>query len=321
MKRQLKVDIGEFDHHNFYTKEDVIKHKSLFFTANGVPSMIGAKWLKEEKLFNLMSSLLFYTKFLKNEYSIGLRFYCVEHNLTDYPKCKCGKEIKKVFNNKQFNKFCSQNCANQYTNYEKENVYGEEMSKKIWDTRRSNGKGLLTADHKNKLSNVHLLEETKEKFKKTCIAKYGVENPGVLGAYFSKSGLTYIKKFIIDNHINEKLCYYKGGGINENEYFQMIYDPKKQKQVYFSYDLVVFKNENLKEIELVFEYNGSWHHSKQDVEKDPNSPGHPYKNNVMTKKEIYEHDILKLEHIKQKCKNILIYWEKTKQLQRYEECY
>jgi hypothetical protein len=88
MKRQLKVNINEFDYFGYYSKEDVLKNKNLFFTSIGKPTMIGAKWIKELRLFQLMSSLLFYTQFLKNEYSIGLRFYCLENNLHNYPRCK-----------------------------------------------------------------------------------------------------------------------------------------------------------------------------------------------------------------------------------------
>jgi hypothetical protein len=117
------------------------------------------------------------------------------------------------------------------------------------------------------------------------------------------------------------LCYFKGGGINQTEYFQMVFDPTQNKHVYFSYDLVVFKDENLEEFDLVLEYNGSFHHTKIEVEKDPNSPAHPYKSKVASKLETYNKDKLKLDHIRAKCKNILIYWEKTKKLQSYEECY
>ena len=100
----------------------------------------------------------------------------------------------------------------------------------------------------------------------------------------------------------------------------MIYDPNKNKLVYFSYDLIVF-DEFLKEINLILEYNGPWHYSKDEVKKDPNSPSHPYKKNITSKKQVYEKDLFKLNYIKRKCSNILIYWEKDKKLQKYEECY
>lgn len=319
MKKPLKIEITSFEFKQFVSKNELIDNKQLFFSPTGRPVMISSKWKTNDKLYKLICSLLFYTQFLLNDYQIGLRFFCIENEIKNYPICQCGNKILKTLKNKHFNKFCSQKCANKYTNYNKENVYGKELSKKIWNSRRKNGNGNLSLEHKHKLSEIHKKNETIAKFKNTCLEKYGLENPGILGAYYSKAGLNYIKKFIKDNNIDENLCYYKGGGINGNEYFQMVFDPTKQKYVYFSYDLIVL-NEN-KEINLVLEYNGSWHYTKKEMEADPNSPSHPYKTKILTKKEVYQKDLLKLNHIKQKCNHILIYWEKTKQLKNYEECY
>lgn len=314
------LTIKDFKLDPTYSIEELILNKQLFFAKNGKPIIIYNKWKNEKKLEKLMSTLLFYTSFLEeSKFLLSLRFHCIENNLINYPICECGKLIKKNFNGVHFNKFCSQNCANKYTNSLKEGVYGKEMSEKIWKTRRENGHGTLSIEHKDKLSKAHKTKETQEKFKQTCLKKYGVENPGVLGAYSSKSGEKYIREFLNDRNISEKRCYFKNGGINNKEYFQMIYDESKQKHVYFSYDLIIFKNEDLKEIELVFEYNGPWHYNKEDVLIDPNGPSIPYKTNKLTKKETYIKDKLKLDHIN--CDNILIYWEKSEKLQKYEKCY
>src|SRR5208283_2625271 len=78
-------------------------------------------------------------------------------------------------------------------------------------------------------------KETMEKFKAICMEKYGVENPGVLGAVASKAGEKYIRNFISENKIDESKCYFKNGGINKNEYFLNVYDKKLQKYVFYSY--------------------------------------------------------------------------------------
>lgn len=312
------LNLSEFKLEPYFSKEEILKNKEKFFAKNGKPIVVYNKWKNDIFLFKLMSSLLFYTKHIKEKkFLLGLRIYCIENNINNYPKCECGKTITKIFKNLKFNKFCSQSCANKYTNYEKENVYGKEMSEKIWETRRKNGKGNLSKEHKEKLSKAHKTNETKDKFKQTCLEKYGVENPGVLGAYYSKSGEKYIRNFIDSRNINEENCYFKNGGRNGEEYFQMIFDKNKNKHVYFSYDLIVFDDND--KIELVLEYNGPWHYSKKDIIKDPLSPSTPYKNNKLTKKETYEKDKLKLDHIN--CDNILIYWEQKDKLQKYEECY
>lgn len=312
------VKIEEIIPYPYYNVNEIIKNKNEFYNTCNIPISINQKWKTDIFLYQLISSLIYYTRFLTKTYQINLRFYCIEHNIIDYPICKCGKKIIKVTKNSKFNDYCSQSCANRYSNYDK-SIYTEEMYKKIWKTRKKNGNDKFSSKHKENLSNSHKSEKTINKFKKTCIEKYGVENPGVLGAYYSKAANKFIKTFIKNNDIDENKCYYYGGGISGKEYFQMIYDNNKQKNVYFSYDLIVFdENEN---ISLVLEYNGPWHYSREEIIIDPNGKGVPYKTNNMSKKEIYYNDKLKLEHMYLKCKNILIYWEKTKLLQRYEECY
>ena len=159
-------------------------------------------------------------------------------------------------------------------------------------------------------------ESVKNKKIKTCEEKYGIKNPGVMGAYASKSAYLFIKKFIEDNNINDALCYYKGGGINGKEYYQMIYDDVKSKYIYVSYDFVLFKDDKLKEIDMVLEYNGPWHYTKEEVELDPKGNSSPYKNSK-SKMEVYEFDIKKLSHIPASKK--LIFWEKTKKMEIFKD--
>lgn len=100
-----------------------------------------------------------------------------------------------------------------------------------------------------------------------------------------------------------------------------------KKKRYSSYDLVVFSDyqsydtKNLNNIDLVLEYNGPWHYTKQELVKHGNEPAVPYKINnkfIYTKYQVFIMDQCKLNHISKYTNNILIYWEKTKTLSKYK---
>ncbi len=78
---------------------------------------------------------------------------------------------------------------------------------------------------------------------------------------------------------------------------------------------MVFDND-LKNITLVLEYNGPWHYRLIDNLNRADEPATPYKNSK-TISETYVLDILKLNTIKNKCSNILIFWEDSKELIKY----
>ena len=65
------------------------------------------------------------------------------------------------------------------------------------------------------------------------------------------------------------------------------------------------------------EYNGPWHYKEFDVNINPKSLATPYPMSKK-KKETYNFDILKLNTIFVKCKNIKIYWEKEKKIEKYD---
>ena len=140
-------------------------------------------------------------------------------------------------------------------------------------------------------------------------------NPGVLGAYSSKSAEKYIREFIKENNIRENCCYFKNGGISGREYFLNLFDEKIDKYIYLSYDLVVI--DEFRNIILALEYNGPWHYRKCDVDIDPNGPSTPYIKS-RSKIESYSFDILKLNLIFEKCKNVKIYLEREKIIEEYD---
>lgn len=154
--------------------------------------------------------------------------------------------------------------------------------------------------------------------KKTNLERYGFENPGVLTSGASKAAREYIKSFIKDNNYSEDQCYYDGGGITGREYFQQIYDPVTKQYKFVRYDLVVFNKEKT-QILLVLEFNGPWHVTFEEMSSNPLGRGCPFKRGVKIRKDVYEHDLLKIKHIAKFCPKVLIYWLKTKTLIEYTE--
>jgi len=348
-----------FEIKNFYSKKELILNKELFFRKNGFAKNLTKTELKNEKLYKLISSLIYYTKFLKeNDILTKLRFYLLENNIYNYFKCKNCENIVTKINKNKLNILCSNKCRMAYASscISKDAMYKRAKKAAItlkkngdtrWDTRRKNGTDVFTKEHRLKISEYRKTligeksplfgrkhsekakqrmrisgqkEKTKIKRQITCLKRYGVKNPGLLGGYWSKAAIIYIKKYIKDNNINEKLCYYKGGGINNGEYFISYYNEKLKRSAIFKYDFVVFKNENLKEIDLILEYNGPWHYNRNDILINPDFPGTPFNKNI-SKYDLYLKDKLKLNIAYKKCKNIFIFWEKNKTIIKYEGDY
>ncbi len=283
--------------------------KNIIINNRISPSISSYDFIIKNNLLEMMSNIKYYTLFLPESENIKTRTFCILNNITEYPKCSCGKDIKKF--NKKFNSYCSQSCANRFTNYLKDPLFYKELSKKIVKTRRANNSYIPTDNFKNYLKD----KNNYNKFKESCFKKYGVYNPGVLGAYSSKSAELYIRNYIKENNIREDRCYFKNGGINNKEYFLNVYDGLTKKYIYLSYDLVVI--DDYKNIIEVLEYNGPWHYKEFDVNINPESLATPYPMSK-TKKETYNFDILKLNTIFVKCKNIKIYWEKEKKIEKYD---
>jgi hypothetical protein len=266
-------------------------------------------------------SVVKHTEFCGEIASFAERIYCVVNNVTALPICQCGKKIYKftrrgTIKDWGYNAYCSQKCANRYTNYKRSAEFYHNIGAKTSATR----KRLNSYKLNDKQRALWWTKEANAKRQQTNIKRYGVANPGVLGAFYSKSGLKYIQQFLIDNQIDDDCCYYKGGGCTGKEFYQMIECDGKKR--YFSYDLVVFKNAesaksaNVKDIMLVLEYNGIWHYKSSDVIGKENEPSHPYPN-APSKINVINSDKIKLNHIAQYTPKILIYWLKTKKLEEY----
>jgi hypothetical protein len=287
---------------------------------NRINKNLGRPWKRD-----ILNKIIEETSFLPEKSSSGCRIFCILNEIKEIPKCQvCGikdAKFQRDFPNGYF-KYCSKSCANSIgsSKLRRSEETRKYQGKRISEKRRINGTYNISFESRKKQSTRALTKETQERKKKTNLIRYGVENPGVLGAYNSKAGYLFIKKYINENNIDEKKCYFYNGGVNSKEFYQNIFNDITKKYDYVSYDLVVFKtiddakNKNLKEIDFVLEYNGPWHYTYEEVCNDPNSPETPY-NKIKTKKESYDHDIKKYKLMLNYTNKIYIYWEKTKKFE------
>lgn len=159
------------------------------------------------------------------------------------------------------------------------------------------------------------LKEKHRKSKETIKRRYveqdelTVKEKFILGGRTSKSAINFINNFIKKNNINEINCYFATGGRNNKEFVQYI----KEHQIFASYDFVSYKDDIL---DIVIEYNGPWHYTYEDVIERGNEISASFFSKK-TIKEIYEKDIIKLNHIKTKTENVFVYWEKYKKFVKY----
>jgi len=291
------------------------KIKEMLLNKNGniKGSFCKNSFIENRNIIELFQNILFYTRFLNIDDDWKIRIHCILFNLSDYPTCpNCGKKVFKYSKNDfriGFNRYCSFSCrkkqvAHPFTFMSKEDYdnFRERQSKV-----RKGSK--LTDEWIDKLKKSASKESVKKKKRETCLDRYGLENPGVLGAYYSKNSIIFIEKYFKDNNINPNKCYYKNGGVNKKEFFQII--GKK----YVSYDLVIFSDEksalekDLSKIERVIEYNGPWHYLEEELDVIGDTPATPYSTNSKTVRETYEFDLMKKEHMLQYTKEYEIYWE------------
>jgi hypothetical protein len=277
-------------------------------------------YIRKNNLIEFLENVLYYTSFLKSGAGIVERLHCLYNNINTYPKCEiCENRLMKFkghFNNGSFGKFYSSKCNRMANN--PHDFMSEETrclkAKKLSEARTG---VRFNQRWKNKLKVAANREEVKEKKKKACLELYGVENPGVLGAFSSKSAREYIITFLEENGICKNRCYFKDVDTGKKEFFQMVYVPFLKKKKYFCYDLVVFKDEeaykskNIKEIELVLEYNGPWHYEEHEVSGHEEEPSMPYKTCKHTKKQTYELDKIKMDHICNYANSVTVFNEKT----------
>jgi len=235
-------------------------------------------FVNKNNLMPLYQSALWHTGFLPSHFGMMIRLHCVWHNIRSLPSCPtCGQGIVKHQDSFQhgFNKYCSQRCsrlANHPHDFMSQSAR-QKMHRAIGDKRL----GMKFPDKWKKNLRVAALKgDVQRKKHDTCLKRYGVGNPGVLGAYSSSAALRFIKNFLSENDIDKNRAFYKGGGVNGNEFFQMI------EGKYVSYDLVVFRSaedaqqKNLSAIEMVVEYNGPWHYLPSEVAHIGDRPASPY---------------------------------------------
>jgi G:T-mismatch repair DNA endonuclease (very short patch repair protein) len=88
---------------------------------------------------------------------VSLMVYCFLNDITQHPKCVCGKNNKFDPNQKKFSKYCCKKCS-------------MENAKDAYEIRKNNNL------KKYGVENVFQLKETKDKIKSTSLEKYGQES-------------------------------------------------------------------------------------------------------------------------------------------------
>ena len=176
-----------------------------------------------------------------------------------------------------------------------------------------------TLDRKLNMSN-GITEEVKLSRKNTFLSNFESGkfiNKKVFGRQ-STQALLYIKDYIKKNNILDTLCYYDSGGINNMEYYSVVFNPIINKKRSIAYDLVI-TSDSKHDIQTIIEINGPWHYRLKDIKIDPNSPACPLKSNKMTKLESYNIDALKLNKALDISKEVFIFWLDTKKLQKIKK--
>jgi hypothetical protein len=330
MKKDIyeNFDFSKLSAINHFSKSKVKREINKKLIVNGKinPAFQKKKFIENRNLIEVFESVLYYTSFLEESAGWKERFFCICNNISSYPKChfcnKYSKNFNRNFTDGYYGKFCSRSCsasstANSTKLSKEAKIKRDNKIRKTLLKQRANG---LPKEWKDKLKKAANKESVKVKKRKTCLERYGIENPGVLGAYHSKSSYKYIMGFLKDREIPLNQCFFHDD--NKKEFFQFVYVPFLKKKRYFSYDLVVFNdeksaiNKNLKEIHCVLEFNGPWHYNHDEIVTDGNSPAVPYKGGTYpySKKEVWMLDCCKINHMLQ-FTDVYVYWQKNKKLE------
>jgi hypothetical protein len=112
--------------------------------------------------------------------SSSLKKYLFKNNLTEMPKCGCGKELKWRNNISKLTKYCGAGC---------------DYSK---ITKKGNVKNSFIK--KYGVDNPFKDKDTKIKIKNTIIEKYGVDNPSKSNIIKDKKTKTYLKNFGVTHY-------------------------------------------------------------------------------------------------------------------------
>lgn len=274
-------------------------------------------FVQKYDLIPLIKSIMFYTQSFN--ISFVERVYRVYHD--NYERCMCiNCHIAPVNFNKftvGFNKFCSFRCNAVY-NKPITKLTDESKLRRSHKLSRARLGKKFTDEWKENLKRAANDPLTKQKKQDTCENLYGTRNPGVLGAYSSKSATEFIKYYLAANDIDIESCMFKDSN-GSKEFWQMVFVPVLGKHKYMSYDLVIFDSpeskiaKDLTKIVSVLEYNGPWHYTKDDILGCEKEPATPYRSNRFTKQQVYEFDNLKIKHILEKgARQVLVVWQKNR---------
>lgn len=165
-------------------------------------------------------------------------------------------------------------------------------------------------------SNPDNIENRKIKTQKTLELKYvnsdlvTVKDKFIIGGRTSKAAFKFFNDFILKNNIKNTKCYFALGGKNNLEFKQYI----KEHKLFVQYDFASYNNKD--ELDLIIEYNGPWHYTFEEMNNNPDLIPAPFFNSK-TIKDIYEKDIIKLDHIKKKANKVYVYWEKYNKFVEY----
>jgi hypothetical protein len=249
-----------------------------------------------------------------------------QHNLT-------AEEYKQ-----RFNVSCLKNkeTIDKYVNTVKgltyEERYGVELAQKMKKIRSEKAKkqmlsreqleirkqkcGIYKNPEERKLNiKLGITSETSIKRRKTMFERYGTINTLNINGRFSKSAFIFIKKFCNENGIDEKMCYFKNGGINGKEYYQVLEINGIKR--FCSYDFVCLDEDG--SIKLILEYHGPYHFTKQQVDLDPDGKCVYFQPQSLTKKESFDRDCAKISHALKISKKVGVFWISKKTIIYYND--
>lgn len=262
---------------------------------------------------DLLKEIYNATYFLNENYDLKSRIWSIANNITKTPVCKvCGSPTKfiKNFTDGFFQKYCGRSCSRKDNNplinkteEEKASIY-----KKIGRKNR-----FFSEKWRKNMSLAAKKPSVQEAKKKTNLIKYGVENPGVLGAYSSKESFNMINRIFL-KVFKEEQCQYACKG--KREFFVNI------DNNVVAYDLVIFNNKiryhhrNPDDYVLFFEYNGPWHYEEFEIQGHENEQATPYVTNTskkkLTKLQTFKQDNIKKDFAIKNSLCFITYWSKRK---------
>jgi len=219
-----------------------------------------------------------------------------------------------------------------------EEIYGVDVAKKLKSQRSSSARSQMksfeqievrrlkcgapeyyTAERRLNMSKAAQCPDLIQRRNETILKNIenGKYSSKILGRQSNIARL-YIKEYLRQYNISEDKCYYDGGGINGNEYYQVIFNSITNKKKSIAYDLVVI-NSGLHDIQTIIEVNGPWHYRLSDVLENPTLPACPLKTNKYTRLESYNIDALKINKALELCDNVYIFWLDSKELIQVKE--